>query len=80
MTKFKHLEKQHKNAINNGQTIAILWSIDDVHNRAENAGLKLTDAEAVEILAHVENSHDASHGITWEHIDYAMHDFIDNRG
>lgn len=59
----------------NGEQIAVVWSIEDVHETAKQMshGLiedpdesPLTDDEAREILAIADRRHDASIGISWD--------------
>jgi len=46
--------------------IALTWSIEDVHNVANEHDLALTNDEAWEILRSVLDGHDASLGVCWD--------------
>ena len=72
----KKVETEFADCIN-GDTIALHWSVEDVHENAKQMishlvedpdGLKtpLSDDDAREILATVERRHDASIGVNWD--------------
>lgn len=49
--------------------IAIIWDIADVHSRAKEQHINITDEQALEILHNMKRQHDASIGINWDVID-----------
>lgn len=59
---YKYGEKQER-------TISIVWSIEDVYERAEHCQVELTEKEALEVLSNLKNKHDAEIGINWDVID-----------
>jgi len=51
-----------------GNSIAIIWNIDDVKQAARDIGLAEPDDETcMDILHSLYENHDANYGITWEH-------------
>lgn len=62
--------------LKNGRSIAIIWSIEDVIDLADQDGLKVTDQEAIEILKLLERQHDCNYGITWDHISAATESYF----
>jgi len=59
---------------NSTNSIAIIWSIDDVRHVIENYGIDvdLTDEECMEVLDYCLDNHDAQYGMSWENIDNAI--------
>jgi len=49
--------------------IAIVWNTDDVHQQAEDMGIRISERDAENILDRVEANHDASIGVSWDVID-----------
>ena len=60
------LTKAELDSIKKGDSIVILWSINDVLYQAENDEVKITTEQAREVLRMAEDYHDANHGISWE--------------
>ena len=62
--------KYNNYGFNSNNSIAIIWSIDDVRDSIEGSfeGLELTDDECMEVLWHVDKKHDAEWGVGWENI------------
>ena len=58
------------NGYNEENSIAIIWSIEDVRQVLKNfdTKLNLSDKECMEILKRVEDKQDCNFGITWEDI------------
>ena len=56
------------------EIIKVSWSLEDVMDRAEDRGTKITKARARKILAEMERKHDASIGISWDVIDCYLDD------
>ena len=52
-----------------GDSIAVIWCVEDVLMRAEEQGIPLTKDEARTILARMDHKHDACIGISWDVID-----------
>lgn len=60
--------------------IAITWSTEDVISCAEeNNNAEITEEEARDILESVCHSHDASIGINWDTIKFAVDDKLDEK-
>ena len=58
----------------NEHVCVIVWSIDDVLERAYAKKVKISEKEAEEILDKMEYNHDASVGISWDTIDIYISD------
>ena len=64
------------NGYNSNNSIAIIWSIEDVKDQLkilnedmpEKVDLELTDDDCMEVLGFVESNHDACFGISWENL------------
>tara|TARA_R110002012_G_scaffold318225_1_gene536037 strand:+ start:250 stop:654 length:405 start_codon:yes stop_codon:yes gene_type:complete len=62
------------NGYNSENSIAIVWSIEDVRYQLEcvndnnNIELILDDDQCMEVLGHVEDCHDAEYGVSWENL------------
>ena len=71
------LNQEQLDAIERGDSIAILWSIYDVLSVSEDeeGNETITKEEAREILESVFYDHDASLGITWDTLTSAVEDF-----
>ena len=62
---------RYKNEIENGETIAIIWCIEDVYTQAEDDGIDdLTHEEAMSVLDRLYRKHDATIGINWDTLSY----------
>ena len=76
------------NGYNSNNSIAIVWSIEDVKDQLEilnedmpeKVDLELTDDDCMEVLDRVKRYHDANYGVTWENlyqgIEYCFEDEI----
>jgi len=53
--------------------IAVVWTIEQIHRAANERELALTNAEALEVLKHLQDLHNPQYGIKWSDIP----DFID---
>ena len=51
-----------------GNTISIVWSIDDVMERAKQDEKEITEDQARKVLKMMKDNHDCNYGITWETI------------
>ena len=49
--------------------IALVWDIWDIHRKAEEMGVELTDEQAQDILDTIYADHDASVGVNWDVIE-----------
>ena len=56
-----------------------LWLPDDVKGMAEQMGKKVTPDEIEEILYDVHYGHDASEGINWMKIQYAIDEVVKSK-
>lgn len=55
------------------------WCADDVKHRASEMDVKITAEEADEIIHHVESAFDASIGVSWDTIEWAIDDHVERR-
>jgi len=68
------------NGYNSGNSIAIIWCIDDVLteldgiNQHHGINLELSDEDCMQVLDCVERYHDCNLGISWENIYQAIDD------
>jgi hypothetical protein len=53
----------------------ISWSVGDVHYKANDMGLVLTQEDAIQILKDVVRTHDCEYGITWLSFEMRIPDF-----
>jgi hypothetical protein len=61
----KHLQTYKPNDV----IALIVWGVEDVKERAKERKIKITTAEAKEIVERLEEKHDASIGVSWNTID-----------
>ena len=59
--------------------INIIWSTEDVLQRAKDNDVKITEDEANSILLEMQRDYDADVGINWETIDDYIEDLVDAR-
>ena len=59
--------------------ISITWCTEDVLLTAKNMKVELTEDEANDVLGTVEHNHDANYGISWDNIEWAIGDLVDQR-
>ena len=59
--------------------ISIIWSTEDVLQRAKDSDVKLTEDEANSILLEIQRDYDADVGINWETIDDYIEGLVDVR-
>ena len=68
--------QEYGNGYNSNNSIAIVWSIEDVKDQLEilnedmpeKVDLKLTDDDCMDVLQRVVDNHDANFGICWENL------------
>jgi hypothetical protein len=56
--------------------IHITWSAEDVLETAQEIGYDLSEDHCVEILDSVQYNHDATLGVTWDTLKFAIRDFF----
>lgn len=80
MSKFDwdHIKSSKKDFIS-GNSIAIIWGIEDVLGRAEEQEIPLTEDEARDILSWMDRKHDADIGINWDTIDCYIDMYVEGR-
>ena len=60
--------EDHPNDDAEGNTISIVWSIDDVMEQAKQDEKEITEDQARKVLKMMKDNHDCNYGITWETI------------
>lgn len=55
------------------------WCADDVMQRASQMEVKITQREAEEIIDSVAHNHDATIGVSWDTIEWAIEEHIEQR-
>jgi len=68
--------KEYGNGYNSNNSIAIIWSIEDVKDQLEilnedmpeKVDLELTDDDCMDVLQRVVDNHDANYGVSWENL------------
>jgi hypothetical protein len=55
------------------------WCADDVMHRASQMEVKITQREAEEIIDSVAHNHDATIGVSWDTIEWAIEDHVSRR-
>jgi len=71
--------KSYLNDIENDKAIAIIWTIDDVFQQAQDSGVSLSIEEAKRVLNYLDRKHDATIGISWDVIDTVINIVISER-
>ena len=61
---------------NDGKTIAHVWSVVDLMDRARERHINLSDQQCLEILARVDDGKDANIGINWDVLDSHTDDYL----
>ena len=64
--------KEYGNGYNSNNSVAIIWSIEDVKDQLEilnedmpeKVDLKLTDDDCMDVLQRVVDNHDANYGVS----------------
>ena len=57
-----------------------VWSVEDILHQANEDGFELTEDEAQEVLWGVINDADASIGVNWDVISFAIEEFAEEKG
>jgi len=68
--------KEYGNGYNSNNSVAIVWSIEDVKDQLEiliedmpeKVDLELTDDDCMDVLQRVVDNHDANYGVSWENL------------
>jgi len=75
--------RQYKERIINGDTIALIWSVDDVDEVAPDVlrpdEAPMTTQEKRRTLALVDDNHDANEGVSWYTLKDAAEDVLHDR-
>ncbi len=50
----------------------IVWTVEDIQERAKENGQKISKAVARKVLQSIKKNHDCNVGINWEVIDYHL--------
>ena len=56
--------------------IAVVWTVEDIEEIAIDDGLKISQKQAVEVLEQILDKHDATVGINWDTIRYALDKYL----
>ena len=67
---------------NDSNSIVIIWCIDDVRHANEityDPIIELSDSDCMDVLIHIRENHDASMGISWDQICWALEDLYGHR-
>ena len=68
------IERLKRNGTLNEHVCVIVWSVEDVLEKAEELKVKISHKEAEEILDKIESEHDATVGISWDTISIYIFD------
>ena len=68
------IERLKRDGTLNEHVCMIVWSVEDVLERAKELKVKISNSEAEEIIDEMEHNHDASVGINWDTIDVLICD------
>lgn len=70
----------YQHGFNDTNSIAIIWCVDDIKHMTKEMEIpiKLTDDQCMEILYDVHRRHDATIGITWDTLEYAIENYLQN--
>ena len=68
----------YQHGFNDTNSIAIIWCVDDIKHMTKEMEIpiKLTDDQCMEILYDVHRRHDATIGITWDTLEYAIENYL----
>lgn len=56
-----------------------LWIPDDVIETAQNLGVNISNEQIEEVLYIVNESHDANYGISWQTLEYAIDNVVNQK-
>ncbi len=68
----------YQHGFNDTNSIAIIWCVDDIKHMTKEMEIpiKLTDDQCMEILYDVHRRHDATIGVTWDTLEYAIENYL----
>jgi hypothetical protein len=69
---------EYKDDIQQGTAIVLIWTTEDVHVKAEENDIELTEEQAIKVLEHISNYHDCSYGVNWDTIDCSIDEVLEN--
>jgi hypothetical protein len=69
---------EYKDDIQQGKAIALIWTTEDVHVKAEENDIELTEEQAIKVLEYISNHHDCSYGVNWDTIDCSIDEVLEN--
>ena len=70
----------YQHGFNDTNSIALIWCVDDIKHMTKEMEIpiKLTDDQCMEILYDIHRRHDATIGITWDTLEYAIENYLQN--
>ena len=70
----------YQHGFNDTNSIALIWCVDDIKHMTKEMEIpiKLTDDQCMEILWEIDRRHDATIGITWDTLEYAIENYLQN--
>ena len=68
----------YQHGYNEKNSIAIIWCIADIKDKAKEmkVSVKLTDDQCMQILQDILRHHDASLGVSWDTLEYAIESYV----
>ena len=68
----------YQHGFNDTNSIAIIWCVDDIKHMTKEMEIpiKLTDDQCMEILWEIHRRHDATIGVTWDTLEYAIENYL----
>ena len=68
----------YQHGFNDRNSIALIWCVDDIKHMTKEMEIpiKLTDDQCMEILYDVHRRHDATIGVTWDTLEYAIENYL----
>ena len=68
----------YQHGFNDTNSIAIIWCVDDIKHMTKEMEIpiKLTGDQCMEILYDVHRRHDATIGVTWDTLEYAIENYL----
>lgn len=70
----------YQHGFNDTNSIALIWCVDDIKHMTKEMEIpiKLTDDQCMEILYDIHRRHDATIGVTWDTLEYAIENYLQN--
>jgi len=68
----------YQHGFNDTNSIALIWCVDDIKHMTKEMEIpiKLTDDQCMEILYDIHRRHDATIGVTWDTLEYAIENYL----